>query len=299
MTKLTQANVQIIGHRGCRGLRSENTLAAFKHALEMGVDGIEMDVHLTKDGQAIVYHDYALCPHVTRTDAGTWFEKPREALSSLTYDELRQYKLGEINPHTDYKTNYPDIENTDDEPIPLLKDVLDLARDYPDVQILIEIKTTRLQPRLSSDPALISKVVVEEIKASGLKDRSYVLAFDPRVLKHVKQSDPTLPLYFNYVDMNLSNTPWYKVAAVGWFKLRDGTYRKPGPVIAHELGADYWSCLFTQLSPQNINQAHDLGLKVMAWTVNSVEEARRMIQMGVDIIATDRPDLLLGHLGRM
>lgn len=298
MTKHSQKQVLIIGHRGCRGLRSENTLAAFKHALEMGVDGIEMDVHLTADGQVIVYHDYALSSHLTRTDTGIWLERQGRPLPSMAYGDLHKYRLGQINPATDYSIRFPDVENTEDESIPLLKDVLNLAKEYPKAKILIEIKTTRLQPRFSSDPPLISKAVVEEINTSGVKDRCSVLAFDIRILKHVKQLDSNIPLYLNTVDMNLSNTPWYKVATTRWFQLWDGTYKKPWLLIAQALGAGYWSCLYTQLSSENIKQAHDLGIKVMAWTVNSVEDAQMLINMGVDSIATDRPDLLLGLLNR-
>lgn len=285
----------VIGHRGCRGLRVENTLTSFRHALEMGVDGIELDTHLTKDGQVVVYHDYRLNPDLTRTAKGIWLKKPGHLINAMSFDEIRSYKLGKINPSTSYRHTFSDVEEAEDEPIPSLKDVLNLAKEYPNAKILIEMKTMRHATR-ALDVVLHSAAVLDDIQSSGLKSRCAVLAFDVRVLNYIKQIDPSLSCYLNFVDINLSNSSFAKVITARWFQVLDKHYRKSGPMIAQTLGADFWSSLYNQLSPDNIKQAQDLGLNIMAWTVNTVDEAQKLMNWGVHTIATDRPDLLLTGL---
>jgi glycerophosphoryl diester phosphodiesterase len=290
-------DVLIIGHRGCRGLRIENTLTSFKHALDMGVDGIELDTHLTKDGQVVVHHDYKLNPDLTRTAAGIWLKKTGRSIDAMTFEEIRSYKLGKIHPSSSYRHTFPDVKETEDEQIPSLKDVLNLAKGYPKARILIEMKTMRhATPAL--DVVLHSHAVLDAILESGLKSRCAVLAFDVRVLKHINQMDPSLSCFLNFIDINRSNSSYSKVVTARWFQILDKHYNISGPMIAHTLGAKSWSSLYNQLSPDNIKQAQDLGLKIMAWTVNTIEDAKKLINWGIHIIATDRPDLLLRGLNR-
>src|SRR5580704_4964597 len=76
------------GHRGCRGLRPENTLDAFSHALELDVDTLEMDVMLTADDVLVVHHDEHLNPDITRDETGAWLAATGPALRSLTFEQL-------------------------------------------------------------------------------------------------------------------------------------------------------------------------------------------------------------------
>ena len=148
------------------------------------------------------------------------------------------------------------------------------------------------------DVVLHSQAVLDAIQKSGLKSRCAVLAFDVRVLKHINQMDPSLSCFLNFIDINRSNSSYSKVVTARWFQILDKHYNISGPMIAHTLGAKSWSSLYNQLSPDNIKQAQDLGLKIMAWTVNTIEDAKKLINWGIHIIATDRPDLLLRGLNR-
>lgn len=290
-----QAHTMIVGHRGCRALRPENTLAAFQHAFELGADAIELDVHLTTDGQVVVYHDYHLSPDLTRTADDEWLNSGSHTIPHMSWPELQQFKLGKINPSTEYSTHFPDVKNADDEKLPLLRDVFAIARPL-ETHMLIEVKTSRLKPWVSSDFEPLTKAVMEEIHKSGMKDRCAILAFDPRVVKAAKQMDPSIPVYLNYMIHDSSNSPWYVGPLESALSLWDGNHGKSGVAIAHQLGADYWSSLYTQITPELVDEAHKAGIKVMAWTVNSPEEALKLVQMGVDTIATDRPDLMIATL---
>ncbi|MFX1554732.1 MAG: glycerophosphodiester phosphodiesterase family protein, partial [Promethearchaeota archaeon] len=74
----------VIGHRGGAGLAPENTLAAFSGAFSLGVDSVEMDVHITADGEVVIYHDSKLKPEITRTPDGEWLKEPGPAIRRLT-----------------------------------------------------------------------------------------------------------------------------------------------------------------------------------------------------------------------
>ena len=99
---------QIFAHRGSKSNRPENTLAAFSEAVRVGVDGIELDVHLTKDNQVVVIHDES----IDRTTNGTGL------IRDMTFEEIRQYSAGSWF-DTQYKF----------EKIPLLSEVLDLLKE--------------------------------------------------------------------------------------------------------------------------------------------------------------------------
>ena len=98
MTKLYlsgQSKVQVIGHRGAAGLAPENTLAAFRKALDLGVDALEMDVLITAAGEVVVHHDFALKPETTRTPDGKWIKDSSAPLiKDLTLAEIKTYDVG-------------------------------------------------------------------------------------------------------------------------------------------------------------------------------------------------------------
>jgi len=289
MRKDSHSDIFIIGHRGCRDLRPENTIAAFKYALELGVDGVECDVHLTKDRKVVVYHDYFLNPDLTRTSTGDWIEHVNKPIHQQTYDALKSYKLGKIKPGTEYAKRHPHAQNVEDQTIPSLQDVIKLMKQYPKQCLLIEIKTTPFNPEESSDPTMIAKVVVEEINKADFKDHCEVLAFDWRVMELVKGLDPQIKLSFNHVKLSDHNSK--RFAGYEMNEFQDTPY-----AIIARMGGSTWSAQYEQLTKQNIKEAHDLGLSVYAWTVNSEKDMQDLLDKGVDAIISDRPDLAISVL---
>ena len=90
------------GHRGARGLAPENTLPAYKRALELGVDMLECDMAITKDGVVVIHHDLWLNPDRTRGPDGKWLEARGPAIRELTFEQLQECDVGRIKPGTDY-----------------------------------------------------------------------------------------------------------------------------------------------------------------------------------------------------
>jgi glycerophosphoryl diester phosphodiesterase len=95
------------GHRGARGLAPENTLAAFRTALKLGVTTIETDLAVTRDLQLVLSHDPKLNPDIVRSPDGRWLSGEGPALYSLTLEELRRYDVGMLNPASKYAAQWP------------------------------------------------------------------------------------------------------------------------------------------------------------------------------------------------
>jgi len=99
--------IQIYGHRGARGLAPENSIPAYKTGLAIGIDFVDMDVHMTKDKVVVVTHDFTLNPNLTRDKDGKWIdENGLPAIKDLSFKELQQYDIGRLKPGTDYGKNF-------------------------------------------------------------------------------------------------------------------------------------------------------------------------------------------------
>lgn len=279
----------VVGHRGCAGLRPENTLTGFKYAVEMGVDAIEFDVHLTKDGRVVIHHDFHLNTMITRASDGSWFDNPGLPFCQKTIEEIRSYKLGRIRPGTPYTISHPEVQNIEDEPIPTLDELFDLARRYPNVQLQIELKTTPENPLISSDPQVLVKAVLQKIKDYGYHGRTAILAFDWRVHLIARKFNSEIPLYFIYEKIHngfAADSPWF-----GGYNLNDFNGSLPAMVAA--MGGNVWSVWHTELTQKDVEEAHRYGLDVNTWGTNTSQEIKRVIEMGVDLVTTDRPDVLI------
>ena len=123
------------GHRGARGLAPENTLTAFQIALDLGVDTLECDMAITRDGVVVIYHDLRLNPDITRGPDGKWLDKPGPEISALTFEELQQYDVGRIKPGTDYARQFPEQKAVDGTRIPRLADLFDLG---PVIEVVLK-----------------------------------------------------------------------------------------------------------------------------------------------------------------
>ena len=137
---------EMIGHRGAAGLAPENTLASFSRACAVGVNGIELDVHLSADDQVVVHHDYALHPDLTRDRSGAYsITDPRPLLRSLPLPALREYDVGRVRPHSEYAARHPEQRAADGARIPTLDEVITmfLRECAPPTRLVVEIKGRR------------------------------------------------------------------------------------------------------------------------------------------------------------
>jgi glycerophosphoryl diester phosphodiesterase len=290
----------IIGHRGAAGLAPENTLAAFRRACAVGVQGIELDVHLTSDSVLVVHHDYTLHPELTR-DAGGSFSitEPRPLLHRSTLAALRAYDVGRLRPGSDYEKRHPEQRPADGERIPTLDEVITLFQKEcaPPTVLVVEIKTDPTRPELSAPPAVVAARTVAQLRARGVANRAQIIAFDWRAVMAAQRAAPEIPtsyLTFEGKDANDWNTIEIgRPGAAAWMGGLDvDAYGGSVPRAIAAAGGTMWSPNAGNVTAERLAEAHALGLRVYPWTVNDPAEMQRLIALGVDGITTDRPDLL-------
>lgn len=290
------SRVLVVGHRGAAGLAPENTLAGFSRVCGIGVDAIEMDVMLTKDNHLVVHHDYALKPEIARTINGRWIpEESRPVVMETALAELKRFDVGRLKPGTRYARRYPDQQPVDGEQIPSLGEVIELVKNKCslDTQLWIEIKTSPEEP-MSSDPVRTADAVVGIVGASGFSDRVRILSFDWRALVHAQKIVPQIPtVYLSLTGIRLNNIKAGQPGPSPWlvgFDVDDFGGSIPRTVQA--AGSRYWAPYYRHVTRQEIQLAHELGIRVFVWTPNKRNDMQRLIEMGVDGIITNRPDIL-------
>jgi glycerophosphoryl diester phosphodiesterase len=287
----------VVGHRGAAGLAPENTLAAFTTALDMGVDGLEMDVLFSADGEVVVHHDFILNPATTRDRDGRWLaETDRRPVRELTLAELKTYDVGRLNPNSRYAYRYPDQHPEDNERIPTLKEVAGLLKSRKDTEaeLWIEIKTNPEKPELTPAPETIVEAVAALVKEQDLLDRVRFLAFDWQVLVHSLEHHPQIPVVFlSYAGRNLDNLKAGRPGASEWLAGVDvDDFNGSVPRAIRSLGGRLWGPDFRSLTADQVREAHQLGIRVFPWTPDNAADMRRLLEMEVDGIITNRPDRL-------
>jgi len=300
---LLHSKIQVIGHRGAAGLVPENTLAGFRKALDLGVDGLEMDVLLTADGEVVVHHDFALKPETTRTPDGKWLRGSSGPLiKDLTLAELRTYDVGRLRPHTLYSRRYPDQQPEDGQRIPTLREVISMLTDRGDEKttLWIEIKTS--PERTDATPAFeyVVEAVARELQEEQFLARTLFLSFDWRALAHARTVAPDTPtVYLSLVSMSLDNIKPGKPGPSSWtagIDVDDFQGLLPRAIIA--AGGRHWGPHFKSLTPALVEEAHALGIQVYPWTVDQKNDMTRVIHMKAAGIITNRPDILLSLFDR-
>lgn len=254
-----------IAHRGGAALWPENTLAAFADAIASGCDGAELDVQLSGDGVVVVHHDFRLMAGVARKD-GAWLTEPGPRIKDLTLAELRAFDVGQPQPGGAYAHRHPLLHPVQSS-VPSLQEVIGLAQSAPRAfELLVELKCDASAD--SADPVVLADAAYDVVAGAGFLSGVIFVGFDWRALARIRQR-----------------------GAPCWFTT-DKLHGDTRPVIDAIVQADGqgWFPHYSDASPQNVSYARSKGLKVGAWTVNSVAEMERL--KGLDAICTDRPDLL-------
>ena len=277
------------GHRGARGLAPENTLAAFRTAMAIGVDTLELDVHLSADGIPMVTHDPALNRDITRTEQGDWLPGPGPLVKSLTADQLRtRYRVERARPDSPVAKNFPDQRPSDGERMPTLQQVLALLRT-PGAEGLranIEIKLNPRNPDDTPPPDAVVRAVLDVIQAAEAERRVSIQSFDWRVQRLVQKLAPDIPTAY----LSAQRPNFDTITDGTWTAGFDLKTHGSVPRMVKAAGGVVWSPNFNDLTPALVAEAHQLGLDVVPWTVNSPADMARLIEWGVDGLITDYPD---------
>jgi glycerophosphoryl diester phosphodiesterase len=252
---------EVQGHRGCRGLRPENTLPAFEHAIALGVDVLELDLALSRDDVLVVVHDPEVNPDLCVVDPA--HPLPSRRFRDLRFDEIATLDCGSRrNPRFPEQTLVPGAR------IPRFEQVLALLERHPRLRLNAEIKTSPEQREVTRPPGDFARVLVARVTERGLARRVLVQSFDAEALRAVGRLGPDLE----------------RVALVDRLDQLE-------PMLS--TGARVLSPRASLLRQGDVERYHRRGLRVIPWTVNDVQEMRKLIAWRVDGIITDRPDVLL------
>ena len=247
-------HIERVAHRGGADLAPENTLAAFRNALTLPVDAIELDVHMSRDGHAVVFHDY----EVARLTNGAG------NILDLDFAYLRG-----LNAAAHFSGGWPEPQQ-----IPTLREALAVAQGQVDVYI--EIKQSKKNGVYGRYPH-IAEAVVEAVQAAGMLKRVLIISFDWTVLPAVKALAPDIR-----TGALVSNDTWNARAA-------DALETLMAQVQA--LGCEWINLDSGLFNDTLLASAHDNGFKLGLWTVNTLAAMQRFADAGVDSITSNRPDL--------
>ena len=298
-------------HRGGRGLMPENTLPAFANALSMGVDTLELDTGVTKDGVVVIAHDPALNPDITRRPDGQWLASKGPALHALSYAEIERHDVGRIKPGTPYAKTLAEQQAVDGTHMPRLADLFALVERSGNTRVRFNIET-KLDPA-APDETLAPEPFVQRllavIQAAGMSGRVTVQSFDWRTLAVVQRLAPAIPtVYLSAQQKWLDNiggagSPAAQAAglpdtASAWtagLQLKD---HGSVPRMVKAAGGRIWSPHFRDVDAEKLAEARALGLTVVVWTVNAPADIARLLDLGVDGIISDRPDRVRDEMKR-
>jgi glycerophosphoryl diester phosphodiesterase len=292
-TRLARA-FDLQAHRGGAALTSENTLAAFSRALDLGVTTLELDAQVTRDGAVVVAHDNRVDPDICRDttpaapsdDLYPYSGKP---FRLLTLAQVRTLDCG-YQPSPDH----PEQRAVPGAKVPELREVAQLLRERraDDVGLNVEIKVQADDLGLTVPRDEYAAKVWAVLVEAGLTDRATIQSFDWASLRAVHRIAPDARLVALVSPERLElgkegASPWLggiDIDAVDGDVVRAAT-RVPG-VVALSPRADL------PVDAALLRSAHAAGLAVVPWTVDDEDDMGRLVDLGVDGLITNRPDLL-------
>ncbi|MGB5061924.1 MAG: glycerophosphodiester phosphodiesterase [Candidatus Promineifilaceae bacterium] len=256
-----QPDVMVMAHQGGEGLRPSNTLPAFENAAALGVDVLEMDIHSTQDGVLVVMHDDT----VDRTTGGNG------RIRDLTLDQIKQLDAGYYWTDDDGQT-YP--YRGQGITVPTLEEIFTA---FPDLLMNIEIK--------QQEPSIVQPFC-DLLDQYDRRQTVLIASFHPETMVEFREKCPGVATSMTEPEIRLFFG--LNLAFLGRL------YEPPGEAFqVPEYSGD-----LHVVTPRFVAGAHGRNVDVHVWTVNDPADMQRMVDLGVDGIITDRPDLLLDILGR-
>ncbi|WP_300667848.1 glycerophosphodiester phosphodiesterase family protein [Desulfoluna sp.] len=261
---ITNNRPLITAHRGYAATAPENTLAAFEAAVVAGADATEFDVHRSGDGTLVVIHDET----VDRTTNGTG------AVAELSDAYLRSLDAGSWKG-----------EQFQGEQIPTLEETLVYLKKCGMVALL-EIKT----------PSIVDDVVAM-LYATGMEERTLIVTFVESAVVEIKERHPEIPALLFLPPSCMTGTAEEKTAKI-MIKAEEIGTKDVGPFAFQYDALDKNAIekitvnedpgeLVLGLDSETLSILHEHGYRIDAWTVDSEENIRDLIQANVDILTTN------------
>jgi glycerophosphoryl diester phosphodiesterase len=293
-TKTNERNgsFDLQSHRGGRGEWTEESLAAFANSLKLGVSTLELDTHLTEDGKVIVWHDDTMQANKCVDTAPVTPNDPEFPYAGRRVADLSLAQIKTLNCGYKQLAGYPEQQVIEGNRIAELKDVFALANEYGAKKVRFNVETKVEDGQAGGEGSVaLTKAVVSEIHKAGMSGRTTVQSFDWSTLNYTRKIAPQLPV----VALS-SGDAWLQVGKPGAAPELGGIdiddYDGSLAKAAKALGYDVISPAFASVTPKMIAEAHEYGLPVIPWTVNTTADMSRLMDLGVDGIITDYPTRL-------
>ena len=275
MAQAQERSIDWQGHRGCRGLYPENTIQAMLKAIDLGVSTLELDVVITKDKQVILSHEPFMSAEISTNPEGKYITAAQEKtynIYQLDYAAVQTWDVG-LKPHP----RFPQQEKTPSKK-PLLFDVIDAVEAYtrmhniPPVQYNIETKSDpEGDDTYHPKPAEFVSLLLDVIQGKGIATRTIIQSFDVRTIQLVHAQYPEIKTAF-LVEETSPKKLKTQLNALGFI-----------PTI--------FSPAYQFVDQKLVNSCHRKGMHVIVWTVNTLPEMQKMLDLGVDGIISDYPNL--------
>lgn len=256
----------VMAHQGGDGLRPSNTMAAFENAVELGVDVLEMDVHLSADGELVLIHDAT----VDRTTDGAG------AVASMSLAELKSLDAG---------FNWPTLEGHElakttpyrgqGMEIPTLDEVL---AAFPQMLFNIEIKPKGIETALA---------LCDKLRAFDAADRTLVASFNDDAMDAFRQACPEV----------LTSSPRSEITIVYAFSRLQLEDLVSAPSSAFQVPIEDGG--FFLMTDDFVDATQDRGMLIHAWTINEPDDIALVLAVDVDGVITDYPDRVLAERARL
>jgi glycerophosphoryl diester phosphodiesterase len=273
-----QDKLDLEAHRGGRGIMPENSIPAMLHALDLGITTLELDCVISKDGKVVVSHDVYMSSDFMLKPDGTEISKAEEKqllLYQMTYAEIKSYDGGiKIHPQFLQQKKMKTYK-------PLLSELIDSVEAHvkkyhlKPVNYNLEIKSSPKEDNVAHpNPATFVKLVMDVLKSKSITKRVTIQSFDVRPLQVLKAG---------YAKQKLSYLIANKQSLSDNLKTLGFT-------------PDTISPYYTMIDEPFVTAAHQLKVKVLPWTVNDESSFQKMIDLHVDGIITDYPNLLINFV---
>lgn len=270
------SNFDLQGHRGCRGLMPENTIAAMLHAIDLGVNTLEMDVVITQDNGVILSHESYFNHEISTKANGQYVDSSEEKnlnIYKMSYATVKTYDVG-LKPHPRFLQQQKMAAIK-----PLLFDVIDAVNNHcksknivNNIKYNIEIKSTPQTDRLFHPlVAEYCERVMTVLKNKQLLTKTRIQSFDTRVLQYLHNKYPNLSVAYLYEgDKQISVAT--RIQNLGFT-----------PTI--------YSPHYSHVDANLIQYCHTNNIKVIPWTVNNLSTMQSLKNLGVDGLISDYPNL--------
>ena len=270
MTRNPTKTINIQGHRGCRGLLPENSIEAFRRAIELGVHTLELDVAVSKDNIVVVSHEPFISKAICLDENGKAIPKmdsKKHNLYQMSFDSIKQFDCG-----TKYHPRFPKQEKIKTYK-PSLDEVIKVSKTLnPDIKFNIEIKARpEYDGIFTPNPKEFVQLVLDVLNDNEVKNKTNLQSFDLRILEEIKLQSPSMKVAI-LIDRNECISE----------KLTQLSY-KP------EIISPY----FKLLKKEIVTSFQEDNYLIIPWTVNSFQDIKQMINFNVDGIITDYPDRLI------